>query len=67
MNLPIKQTILSIVDYLEKQGLVVSYDELYTHIISTQNLHTTTKKKKPFKIKSKANKKKKDTKKKNSK
>ena len=51
MNQPLEKTLETIISYLDNQGIVVDYNDLHSHILSTQ-----TQKKKTFKIKPKGKK-----------
>ena len=53
MNYPLNQTLETVLDYLNKQGIVVYYNEIHNHIISTLSNNETPTKKKTFKIKPK--------------
>jgi len=53
MNFPLKQTLESVVCYLEKQGLVVDYNDLHNHILSTHTTCSNEPKKRTFKVKPK--------------
>jgi hypothetical protein len=53
MNPPLKQTLEIVISYLEKQGVVVDYNELHTHIVSNTTTFSNEPKKKTFKIKPK--------------
>jgi hypothetical protein len=48
MNLSLEQTLELVVSYLDKNGVVANYNDIYTHILSTQK---NTKKTKKIKLK----------------
>jgi hypothetical protein len=55
MNYSLKETLENVISYLEKQGVIVDYNELHNHIMTSQPKNEKPKKKRTFKVAPKQN------------